>query len=242
MKRIRGILIFIFIILLGLILCNYQEFFKAGNEYKNVNDVIVINDKEEIKINKINLLKEYYNNDDIIGIISIEGIKDFNYPIVQTTNNDYYLNHNYYKNYDSYGSIYADYRINIEEDKKILIYSHSSIKKDIPFNKLELYYDEEYYNNHKYITLETKTNKIRYEIFSVFVETNDFTYMNINFNNSKDWYSHILKLQKKSLYKTNVKLKSDDDILIIQTCSNNKNYKNYKNKYLLVISRRVENE
>ena len=52
----------------------------------------------------------------------------------------------------------------------------------------------------------------------------------------------ILKLQKKSLYKTNVKLKSDDDILIMQTCSNNKNYKNYKNKYLLVISRRVENE
>ena len=102
--------------------------------------------------------------------------------------------------------------------------------------------NKEKYNNHKYITLETKTNKFRYEIFSVFVETNDFTYMNINFNNSKDWYSHILKLQKKSLYKTNVKLKSDDDILIMQTCSNNKNYKNYKNKYLLVISRRVENE
>ena len=111
MRRIRGILIFIFIILLGLIFCNYQDFFKEENKYKNVNDVIAINDKEEIKINKINLLREYYNNDDIVGIISIEGIKDFNYPIVQTTNNDYYLNHNYYKNYDSYGSIYADYRI-----------------------------------------------------------------------------------------------------------------------------------
>ena len=63
--------------------------------------------------------------------------------------------------------------------------------------------------------------------------------MNINFESQEEWYSHILKLQNKSLYQTDVKLTQDDDILIIQTCSNHSKYQKYKSKYLLIVSRRV---
>ena len=58
--------------------------------------------------------------------------------------------------------------------------------------------------------------------------------MNINFSNDEEWYSHITKLQSKSLYNTDVSLDKSDNILIMQTCSNNPNYKE-KKKYLLVI-------
>ena len=88
-----------------------------------------------------------------------------------------------YKKYDSYGAIYADYRSDLDNSKKILIYGHSSSKKEVPFNILENYENKDYYNKNKYITLETKTNTYRYEIFSVYIETSDFTYMNINFDN-----------------------------------------------------------
>ena len=207
----------------------------------SANEVINIGSTEsKLLETRIKDLQDYYDNQDIKGIISIDGIDNFNYPIVQASDNDYYLNHNYYKEYDAYGSIYADYRVDLDNSNKLLIYGHSSVKREVPFNTLENYYDKNYYNNHKYITLETKTNTYRYEIFSVYVETSDFTYMNMNFSNKEDWYLHLLGLQKKSLYNTDVELNNNDDILIMQTCSTNSNYKKYSKKYLLIVSRRVK--
>lgn len=189
--------------------------------------------------NKIEAFQENYHNQDIKAILSIENMNQFSYPVVQTTNNEYYLNHNYKRETDALGAIYTDYRVDLETSKKILIYGHSSTKRDVPFNQLENYYDEEYYQKHKYITLETETNTYRYEIFSVYIETSDFTYMNMNFEDGEEWYYHILKLQGKSRYQTDVNLTKEDDILIMQTCSNHSDYQNYSKKYLLIVSRRV---
>lgn len=206
----------------------------------NVNELINIkNTEDRLSVDKIEYLQNYYGNNDVKGIISIDGVDNFSYPVVQTMDNDYYLNHNYYKEYDAYGAIYADYRVDLDSSKKVLIFGHSSSKTNTPFNGLEDYYDEDYYKAHKYITLETKTNVIRYEIFSVYVETSDFTYMNMNFGSAREWYLHILGLQKKSLYQTNVELNDSDNILILQTCSTNSKYSSYSKKYLLIVSRRV---
>lgn len=239
-RKVNILIALIFISILMLIIDSLYE--TDNNKIvKTVNDVINIENTEElIAINKVKELQNYYNNNDIIGTITIDGIDNFYYPIVQAKDNDYYLKHNYYKEYDKYGSIYADYRTSLDNSKKILIYGHSSRKIDVPFNKLENYYQEGYYNNYKYITLETLNNTYRYEIFSVYVETNDFTYMNINFDSKEDWYSHIVTLKNKSLYKTNIELNKDDDILILQTCSKNPNYQKYSKKYLLIVSRRVK--
>lgn len=211
------------------------------NQWVVSNNALVINENSNlIEENKVYTLQSEYQNTDIKGIISIENEDDFVYPVAQTSDNEYYLTHTYDETYDSLGAIYADYRVNLDTSDKVLIYGHSSTKRDVHFNKLEKYYDEEYYQSHKYITLETETNTYQYEIFSVYVETFDFTYMNIMFDTKNDWYRHILGLQNKSIYNTNVKLSSDDDILILQTCSNNPKYQKYSKKYLLIVSRRVK--
>ncbi|MDD5865946.1 MAG: class B sortase [bacterium] len=190
------------------------------------------------KTKEVQTLQNTYNNQDIKGIVSIEGEDSFKFPIAQTTDNDFYLSHDYYRNYDKYGSIYADYRVDLDSSKKILLFGHNSSYIDTPFGNLENYYDKNYYDEHKYIYITTSNSVYKYEIFSVYVETSDFTYMNINFSNDEEWYSHITKLQSKSLYNTDVSLDKSDNILIMQTCSNNPNYKE-KKKYLLVISRKV---
>ena len=242
-KSFKGTLSLICILLVIMVINYFSikvEEHAAKVVVSSVNEVIDIkNTEDKLSINKIEYLQNYYGNGDIKGIISINGVNDFSYPIVQTKNNNYYLSHNYYKEYDAYGAIYADYRVDLNNSKKVLIFGHSSSKREVPFNGLENYYDEDYYKAHKYITLETETNIIRYEIFSVYVETSDFTYMNINFNSAEEWYLHILGLQKKSLYHINVDLNENDDILILQTCSTNSKYSSYSKKYLLVVSRRV---
>ena len=45
------------------------------------------------------------------------------------------------------------------------------------------------------LTLEDTIKK--YEIFSVYVEYEDFDYYNLNFKNDSEWFNHITKLKNK---------------------------------------------
>ncbi len=135
---------------------------------------------------EINELKEKYNNDDVVGILSFDNT-DYSAPIMQGEDNEYYLNHTPDKEDNYMGSIYLDYRVDIDNSKKLLIFGHNSSRVDMPFKILENYYDKNYYDDHKYIYVTTNNVKKKYEVFSVFVEYSDFTYMNINFANDSDY-------------------------------------------------------
>ena len=175
------IILILLVMIAGLLLHNQQ------NHKTNQSTVIANNQEittEEYNNQKeIQNLKNNYNNDDIIGIIKIENT-NIEEPILKYVDNDYYLTHDNYGNANSLGSIYMDYRTNME-DRKILIYGHSSTKKDVPFNELENYYNKEYYQNHKEITLIGEFDTYEYEIFSIYVETKDFTYMNLKIDDNK---------------------------------------------------------
>lgn len=201
------------------------------NRNNNVNNPI---NYEEI----INNLKEKYNNNDVVGILEIDNT-NYIVPILQGSDNDYYLNHLPNKEENYMGSIFLDYRVNIDSSKKLLIYGHNSSNIDMPFTILEEYYDKDYYDNHKYIEITTSTTKKKYEIFSVHIETNDFSYMNLNFKDDTDYLNHLKKLKSRSMYDTGVEVNANDEILILQTCSEHPDYRNYQQKYLLIILRRV---
>jgi len=231
------ILIISFICLFVILLFNLF----SSNSSKQYNLDIEQNDNVNNPVNYeeiINNLKLEYNNDDVVGILEINNT-DYIVPIMQGEDNDYYLNHTPDGKENYMGSIYLDYRVNIDSSKKLLIYGHNSSNIDMPFKILEEFYDKDYYNNHKYVEITTSTTKKKYEIFSVHVETKDFSYMNINFVNDEDYLNHITKLKERSMYDTDIELGNDDEILILQTCSTHKDYYNYKKKYLLIILRRV---
>lgn len=190
----------------------------------------------------INTAREKYNNNDVVGILQIDNT-DYSVPIMQGDDNDYYLKHTPYGEYSSSGSVYLDYRTDINNSKKLLIYGHNSSNIDMPFKILEEYYDRDYYDNHKYVSVTTNKTKKKYEIFSVYVETSDFSYMDVTFADSDEYLRHLENLKSKSMYDTGVTVSKDDEVLILQTCSEHPDYRNYQKKYLLIILRRVwENE
>ena len=48
-----------------------------------------------------------------------------NYPFVQTSDNDYYLNHSFNKKYNDAGWVFMDYRNNASNfDKNTILYAH----------------------------------------------------------------------------------------------------------------------
>jgi sortase B len=241
-KKIMKIFIYILFTssLLSFLTFTYFDSYINSNDNIIINKVAITNNEEiiESQLNEIEEIRSNYNNDDVIGKITISDT-NINETIFQGDNNSYYLNHNGYKEYDQYGEVFLDYRINLNSSRKILIFGHNTSKGKTAFSELENYYDKSFYDNHKFITI-TLDNEIRnYEIFSVYVETSDWSYMNLNFNSNTDWYNHLLKLKNNSLYDTGIDIKEDDEVLILQTCSYNQNYKDYNKKYLLLISRRI---
>ena len=156
---------------------------------------------------------------------------------MQSADNDYYLKHDNYGNYDKYGSVFLDYRCN-KDSKKILIFGHNDYKEETPFSNLENYYEEDYFKNNQYINIILEDKKMRYQIFSVYIETKDFTYMNLKIDDER-YRQDLIKYKNKSFYDTNVEVSENDDILILQTCSNHKDYKKYKDKYLLIIAKKI---
>ena len=152
--------------------------------------------------------------------------------------NEFYLNHDAHKNKNAIGSIYLDYRVKINIGFKNLIYGHNSSTLNVPFKELEKYYDKNFFKNHQYIYLEDENYIQRYQVFSVFIETQDWSYMKLNFT-SDSFLEHLKSLKNKSLYETDVNIENDDEILILQTCSHHINYQKYKNKYLLVIAKKI---
>lgn len=60
-------------------------------------------------------------NPETVGWIKLENT-NIEYPIVQTTDNSFYLNHSFDKSYNEAGWIFADYRNKLDgTDKNIVI-------------------------------------------------------------------------------------------------------------------------
>lgn len=194
--------------------------------------------QDVLNLESIKNLQEKYNNPEIVGLLYIPNT-NLQEPITQAKDNEFYLNHNLYREYDIEGTVFLDYRVQINEGRKNLIYSHNSHTYDVPFRELENYYDKNYYKNHKYIYLKSETKISKYEIFSIYVETNDWSYTQISFDTKKEWLNHLKYLKEKSWYKTTANINTKDEILILQTCSNLEEYEDYDNKYLLIISKKV---
>lgn len=85
--------------------------------------------------NTIDFDKLYETNSDVRGWLKIDAL-ELSYPILQSTNNQYYLKKNIDKEDSIAGSIYLDYRNHDFLDKSTVIYGHN-MKNDSMFGKLD---------------------------------------------------------------------------------------------------------
>jgi len=133
-----------FIILLFMIEFNeYQQLNIFNNNFllkgtiQDVESEIKVNDNQTIYHEEITNLKEEYQNNDVVATLEILNT-NYKVPVVQGTDNDYYLNHLPNKEYSIMGSIFLDYRVNIDNSKKLLIFGHNSSTYNMPFDILEI--------------------------------------------------------------------------------------------------------
>lgn len=227
-KILAIIFVVLFIIGICYIIFNFINSNKNKEIYNNINNTNEIyNDISNKYVSEnmqkvINLKQE---NEDIIGWIQIENTI-IDYPLLQTTDNSYYLTHNYKKEKSKYGSIYAKSECNIQDNNSnVIIYGHN-MKDEQMFNTLLKYEDKDFYNEHKEIKVTTENEESKYNIVSIFKsrvfyqdEKDVFRYYNYTkFENEKEYNTYIENCKKIQLYDTGVSAKYGEQLITLITC------------------------
>ena len=172
---------------------------------------------------KIDFAKLKQKNSDAIAWIKVNGT-DIDFPVVKGTDNSYYLTHNFDKEKNKAGWIFADYRNKFDgTDKNIIIYGHN-MKNGSMFASLKDVIKEEWYNNenNKYIAVITENENCKYQVFSVYQTETEEYYLQTNISNFKEFVEKIKGRSKKNF---NVDIKETDSILTLSTCADNTKYR-----------------
>lgn len=224
------LLIFIIVFIIGVCYIGYYIYNKNKDEKNNENILENIEiDNTEItsqKTEKMLKLEELQKqNKEIIGWLQIDGTK-INYPVCQTTDNKFYLNHNYKKEKSELGSLFLDKDFDLEDgSSNYLIYGHRTVQGTM-FEDLLKYSKENFYKKHKTIQFTTNKEDSQYEILAVFYsrvyyksEKNVFRYYYfVNADNEKEYNEFVTNAKKASIYDTGVTAKYGEQLLTLSTC------------------------
>lgn len=174
------------------------------------------------------VLEEYKNlyniNKRLIGWLKIDDTK-IDYPVMQTTNNEYYLTHNINQQTDKNGALFLDKDCDVlAPSTNLIIYGHH-MKNGNMFGTLDQYSSEAYYKEHPLIQFDTIYEKGTYEIMYVFrsriynEEDVVFKYYQfIDAVSEQEFESNMQEMAAMSLYDTGVTASYGDRLLTLTTC------------------------
>ncbi|MBE5883148.1 MAG: class B sortase [Lachnospiraceae bacterium] len=174
------------------------------------------------------VLDEYKNllnkNKKLIGWIKIDDT-NIDYPVMQTSDNEYYLDHNLNQEYDKNGSIFMDKDCDVvNPSTNYILYGHH-MKSGKMFGDLDEYSSKEYYEEHPYIQFDTIYEKGTYQVMYVFrsrvysEEEIVFKYYQfIDAFSEQEFNSNMQEMAALSLYDTGVTAEYGDRLLTLSTC------------------------
>lgn len=227
-KETKNYIQIIFIVIFIISICAIIYYFYNAHKHQDILNNIKIDEgqvTEETTERMLQIAELKKENEDIIGWIEIEGT-NINFPVVQGTDNEYYMKHTYTKEYANDGSIFLDksYDWNLPSTN-LLLYGHNN-KNGNMFQDLLKYKDENFYKEHTTIRFTTVNEDCQYEIISAFLsrvyyqdEQNVFRYYYfINANNEVEYNNYVEESKKASLYDTGKSATYGEQLLTLSTC------------------------
>lgn len=165
----------------------------------------------------ITKLKE--KNSDTVGWINVNNT-NVNYPYVQNSDNNFYLDHSYDKTYNDAGWVFMDYRNNSNLDNKnTILYAHSRLD-DSMFGSLSETLKSKWYKNkdNHIIRISTETENSLWQIFSIYKIKEESYYITTDFSKDEDYLTFLNTIKERSIHNFNTTLNTTDKILTLSTC------------------------
>ena len=216
-KRKVVLLVIGTLILINISIVSYKLYlFSHADEVSHKNEII-INNQTSLKHNMLANLQ--LENSDTVAYLKVNGT-NIDYPVMQGADNDFYLKHDFNKNAVFAGSVFLDYRNDIDKiDKNNIIYAHA-MNNGSMFGSLKNILTDEWLNNkdNHIITLINSNGVQKFEVISVYYipVTNDYLY--VNFNSDEDFLAFEQKMIDRSIYDFGAKANKDDKLLSLSTC------------------------
>ena len=164
-------------------------------------------------------------NEDFIGWIEIEGT-DISYPVMYTPDDpEYYLHRNFEQEYEYSGLPFVDGNCSLRpRSTNVIIYSHN-MKNGTMFHELLEYKDEDFYEEHPYVTFNTIYEDAEYEIVSVILaraldeDEEGFRYYSvIDIDSQEEFDDYMENIEALEIYDTGVEAEYGDELLTLSTC------------------------
>lgn len=185
----------------------------------------------------------YKENEDIKGWLKIDGT-NVNFPVVQTSDNDYYHRLGFNKEYDYYGTPYIDWEADVKKPStNIIIYGHNIRNDGQMFNDLTKYKQLSFYKEHPLVSFDSVYKTGTYKIFAAFITNNlaehdngnTFSYNAfVDAKDEADFNNFISEVKRRSIFDTPIDIKYGDELLTLSTCT----YE-FKDARFVLVARRV---
>lgn len=194
-----------------------QKWAKIREEYPNT----VFPQNIQLKYAKL-----YATNNDFVGYLEAKGV-NLSLPVVQTNNDDTYLEKNFYGQSTKYGCPFVTYLNNIEPlDLNTIIFGHHMNDKTI-FGALDHYKSIDGFKSAPVITFNTLYKNYKWKVIAAFItnaeEKDDngyvFQYYFTSLSTQERFSAYLNELAQRSLYDTGVDVLPTDKLLTLSTCS-----------------------
>jgi len=158
-------------------------------------------------------------NKDVRGWVRQEGTV-IDYPVLQGTDNDWYLAHNIDRKKVVTGSIVLDFRVDIRSiGRNTPLYGHN-MKHGSMFHSLVNYKTESYFKKHPTIRFDTLYDRMEWEIVAVYVVDSSYNYViTMDFADDAEYRAFLDDIEDRSIYPLKQPLTLEDKILTMVTCS-----------------------
>lgn len=188
----------------------------SGNNFSGENDG-QDRSKDGDYVNSANEEELKSINSDYKMWIQIENT-NINYPVVQSSDNDYYLKHNFRKESNISGTVFVESANDIDNDKNIILYGHN-MRNGTMFNNITNYKEESFFNEDNKINIIMNNTLYEYEVFSVYVKNVSEVNLAIGFASEDEFINYAYSEAEESLYKKDVDFSAEDNLITLVTCS-----------------------
>lgn len=143
-----------------------------------------------------------------------------NYPIMQTEDNEKYMNHDIDGNEANAGAIFLDYRSSADfSDSNSIVFGHN-MKDRTMFGTLRKYgQDPGFYKDHQYFQVITPRGKYRYQIFAYMDVKDDFPLYDFVGDNSKAFVEDPEPIRLKSYLDSELEIDENSKVVTLSTCT-----------------------
>ncbi len=157
-------------------------------------------------------------NRDVVGwIYSPDTV--INYPVVQGSDNDYYLHRLIDGTWNPSGSIFVDVRNPLCFDgRSAILYGHH-MNDGSMFASIVNYKNQAYYNEHPNLYLNTPSGNYRLAVFSGFVTYADSSVYTFDFTDDAEFLDYVGKMKGFSDFNSEVTVAATDRIAVLSTCT-----------------------